>query len=101
MKRTPLKKASKSYAKALETYRKHTKPMWLELHPRCEFIILGEDSPMRWACGANYNVTVHHKMGRGKYLNDMRYFMTACPECHDWIESNKRKARELGYILYK
>ena len=71
-------------------------PKWLEEHPTCEF-----DLGHGCICGVSWGATVHHKMRRGKYLNDTDYFITLCPVHHDWVESNKREARELGYILYK
>jgi hypothetical protein len=51
-------------------------------------------------CGNSNLVDLHHKMGRGKHINDDRYFMTVCRHHHQWIENYKRQARKLGYILY-
>jgi hypothetical protein len=102
MKRKPLRRVSKHYRSDLDLFHKTVKPNWLKEHPRCEFH-LDETSCMLpgWRCGDQWGVTIHHKMGRGKYLNDTDYFMTVCPEHHTWIEDHKRAARELGYILYK
>lgn len=95
MKRTRLRRVSKAYAKELKTYREISKPVWLEAHPACEF----EVAP-GIACGETWGVTIHHKRRRGRHLNDDEFFMSVCRPHHDWIENNKRAARERGYILY-
>jgi hypothetical protein len=89
MRRTPLKRVSNKLARELHCFNHYTKPAYLATHPFCEI------------CGSDYGVTIHHKMRRGKYLNDSTTFMTVCIIHHNWIEDHKREAREKGYILYK
>ncbi len=95
MKRTPLNKESKTHRQRRLSYlpKKH---WWLEKHPGCQFFLLGGSEIM---CGSTFMVTVHHKMKRGKFLDDERYFMTCCPKHHAWIHTHSNKARELGYLL--
>lgn len=90
---------SKEYQARWNNYYKNVKPKWLKEHPYCQFEydIDGEKIP----CAQVFAVTPHHKMGRGKYIDREEFLMTVCPIHHAWIEANKKKARELGYILYK
>jgi hypothetical protein len=75
-------------------------------HPGCQFRYnedgtLGHfDEKTLLACG-DPNSTLHHRMGRGKYTCVPEWFMSACIPHHDWAERNKKRARELGYILYQ
>lgn len=104
--RKKLRKVSKKESSRLTKYKKASKK-YLKDHPRCEI------------CGSRNNLSIHHKMGRsGDYLFDKAFFMTTCligkcldikyPNsvhnhtggCHGWIESNKKKSRKLGFILY-
>lgn len=39
---------------------------------------------------------VHHKRGRGPYLNDTSTFVGVCSKCHAYIEANPRWAKEVG-----
>lgn len=59
---------------------------YLEDHPECE------------RCSYQAN-EIHHKIGRGKYLNDIKFFMAVCAYCHTWIESHPGDAFKLGYKL--
>lgn len=104
--RSKLKSASKKKRKELSEYKKECNK-FLRDNPKCEI------------CGREENLSIHHKMGRGKNLCNPNYFMSAClvggfldnkyPDsnhnhtggCHGWIEANKTLSRELGYILYK
>ena len=95
MKRSWIKRESKGHRSLRMRYERE-KEKWIKEHPFCQFSVM-EDLQ----CGVTYPVTLHHKMGRGKYLADSRYFMTACLNHHAWIEAHKKRARELGYILYK
>ena len=96
MKRSQLKRVSKKTKLAQDVFYKVTKPLWLALHPACQY--QGEGSVQ---CGETYGVTVHHRMGRGKQLNELKFFMTVCQRHHRWIEDNKKEARRRGYVLYK
>ena len=40
---------------------------------------------------------VHHKKGRGKYLNDPTTWLSVCRSCHNWIEEHPVEATEMGY----
>lgn len=91
-----MRRVAKDKQKEFNRYHNEVKPKWLEEHPSCEF-----DLGNGCICGISWGTTIHHKMRRGKFLNDARYYISLCPVHHDWVESNKREARELGYILYK
>jgi hypothetical protein len=41
---------------------------------------------------------VHHKRGRGPHLNDPDTYLGVCVRCHDYIENNRRWAKEQGYL---
>ena len=41
---------------------------------------------------------IHHKARRGKNLNNVETWMPVCRQCHQYIESNGKWAREHGYI---
>ncbi len=90
---------SKQYQAQWDNYYKNVKPAWLKAHPCCQFEY--EIDGERFSCASGFGVTPHHKMGRGKYIDDERYLMTVCPIHHAWIEAFKKEARKLGYILYK
>lgn len=54
------------------------------------------ESQLEWA------EDVHHKKGRrGKLLRDQEWWCPVSRRNHDYIESNKKWAREVGLILYK
>lgn len=103
MKRTPLKRVSPSKRKAHDTFYKVTQPTWLAMYPTCQFDLhlLYPQLPEGTQCHSRNGCKVHHKMGRGKYLNDLRYFHTDCIEHHAYIEDHKKWARSVGLILYK
>lgn len=42
---------------------------------------------------------LHHKARRGKNLCNVETFMAVCRTCHNWIEDNPTKSRELGYLI--
>lgn len=82
-----LRKASKKYAKQLKRYNE-LKEEFLLVHDICE------------CCKDARAGQVHHKMGRGKYLNKIETWMAVCHHCHRHIEDHKEWARVMGYILY-
>ena len=56
-------------------------------------------NPLCERCGMPAS-EIHHKKGRmGDMLNDTSYFMSACRECHLWIEDHPRESREKGFTL--
>jgi len=70
-------------------------------------------------CGTADNLSLHHMAGRGKLLNEQKYWIPLCligseawirdkyPDtnhshsggCHGWVEANKTLAKELGFII--
>lgn len=83
-KKSRIRKFSKKRAKENKDYSLNRKE-FLEENPYCK------------VCG-KIATTVHHKKGRiGGLLNDKRYFLPACDECHTKIELNPDWAKENGY----
>ena len=73
---------NKEYLKAREEY--------LLEHPKCEANLAG-------VCRKKAT-EIHHICGRlGRLLTNGKYFLAACRGCHDWIEMNPEKAKELGF----
>lgn len=46
-------------------------------------------------------VEVHHKKGRGKYLNVVEFFLAVARVCHDWIHAHPKEAMKLGLLISK
>src|ERR1700738_260580 len=82
-----------AYQRALALFHRITKPAWLALHPTCQFLWCGIP------CGSKNGATVHHKKGRGKYLNDIRYFLTTCTTHHAYIHKNPKWSYEHGWLI--
>lgn len=62
---------------------------FLARHPICQANLLG-------IC-TRYATEVHHKKGRiGSLLLDVKHWLAACHHCHQWIELNPIKAKEMG-----
>lgn len=61
-----------------------------------------KDNPI---CQCNRNgcrrrsTEVHHKKGRGIYLNVVEFFLAVNRICHRWIEDHPKEAKELGLSL--
>ncbi len=94
MKRTPLRKMSKSKARE---YRKYIAagPSFFERHEFCEVPQEVHDCTIR-------ATQRHHMKGqRGELMNDEQWILAACMNGHAWIEANKKRARKMGLILYK
>lgn len=67
--------------------------MYKRLRPRCECCRL----VFKRAPEAAEHV--HHVRGRdGLLLFDVRWFKSACAECHRWVDQNKGEARSLGLL---
>ena len=63
---------------------------------RIEYLI---ENPDCKKCGEPAG-TIHHKKGRmGEMLLNTKYWMSACMDCHVWIEDNPEEAKKLGYSL--
>lgn len=57
------------------------------------------DHPICECCGRRWSVDIHHKKGRGIFLNVVEFFLAVCRECHDYIEEHPKWARAKGYSL--
>lgn len=42
---------------------------------------------------------IHHKKGRGKYLNDTSTWMAVSREGHNWIHNHPKEAYEKGWMV--
>jgi len=81
---------SKKRAKEKKIYLSRRKGL-LILNPKCE--------PNEEGCELESN-QIHHKKGReGPLLNDQRFFLYTCGNCHRVIEDNPEWARNMGYSL--
>ncbi len=58
-----------------------------------------KDNPYCKACLDDCTLAttdIHHMQGRGEYLMDTSTWLPTCRSCHNWIELNVEKAKELG-----
>lgn len=79
-------KVSKKMSKSLKVY--HLKRLiYLGEHKNCEARLDG--------C-SGFSTTIHHKKGRGLYLNDVSTWLACCMECHSRIELEPVLAKEKG-----
>lgn len=86
MKRTPLRKISDKRRSQLRIYA-HDRKAFLAEKPVCEI------------CHQGRSIDVHHRCGRyGRSLLNRKHWMAVCRICHDFIHSNPKRARELGYL---
>lgn len=84
--RKAMRKVSKKVAKELKVYTEVRKQFLTE-NPFCAI------------CGAPAT-DVHHRRGRGQYLNDPEWFLAVCRRCHDEkIHGDPKIAREKGYLI--
>ena len=80
-------RSSKRSREELEYSKKRI--IFLNEHPMCEAHIAG-------VCTGTSS-EIHHKAGRiGKLLLDIRYWLSTCRSCHQFIEMNPKAAREMG-----
>lgn len=61
---------------------------FLKERPKCEI-----QSPV---C-TGFSEGVHHKKGRGKFLQDQSTWMSACNRCNQYIEEHDQWARDNGF----
>lgn len=107
MKRTPLRRVSKTraqenvqYTLAIAQWKQKREGM--DGYHRCQFrpgppCDLAEDRCMDMAMHPP-----HHRAGRaGALLYDQRRFLALCFKHHQYVENNKRWSRENGYITYR
>lgn len=106
LKRTPLKPrtkrvrpVSKKMARKLAVYRVK-RVEYLATHDTC---VVG---PILWNANilesnCTYSATeIHHKARRlGENLNDESTWIATCAECHRYVETHAKKARELGLLF--
>lgn len=117
LRRTPLKRESRSHAKARRIYMRK-RAAFLAVHPLCQVTlreeriveseILGSLNGLRnfRSAGKISNSTVipfscdiHHTHGRtGSNYLDEATWMAVCREAHDRIHENPRWARAKGYL---
>ena len=86
--KTPLKRVSKKRRWELGIY--WSKAQWfLRMHPYCQM-----GSCLRPA------TQIHHIRGRnGSRLNDDRYWLALCNDCHQWIHFQApQEARKIGAL---
>lgn len=81
-----ISKFSKKMLENLKIYNILRKD-YLKDHPICE-------------CGRNgckrKSQDIHHKKGRGVYLNVVEYWLAVARVCHTWITENPKEAMVLG-----
>lgn len=57
------------------------------------------ENPFCNVCG-NLASDIHHKNGReGDRLNDTRFFMSICRDCHTWLHEHPKVSRENGWLM--
>lgn len=85
LKRTTLRRVSAKLSKELKRYYV-LRDRFLKQKKVCEI------------CGS-MATEVHHKKGRGKYLNDVSTWMAVERICHQMIHNSTIRAREMGWLL--
>ena len=84
-----MKSQSKKLAKANAKYSKLRKEfLWDK--PNCQARMPG--------CTLK-STDIHHKLGRGKYLNDTSTWLSCCRKCHNWIELHPEESIELNFTI--
>jgi len=86
---TPLRSCSPKHAKGMREYREK-RLIFLAHNPQCQIQVQG--------C-TNEATEIHHRCRRGPHLNDTGTWMSACRNCHDWVETHASQARAMGFIL--
>jgi hypothetical protein len=64
---------------------------YLRDHPICEC--------GRPECEKKEATEIHHKRGRGRFLNVVEYFLAVSRKCHNWIGDHSKEAMALGLVL--
>jgi len=86
LRKTAIRKVSRKREMELKVYRV-LREEYLREHPCCEFP----------GCATRAQ-DIHHKKGRGKWLNVSDHFMGLCRHHHRWIHDHPSQARGLGYL---
>lgn len=92
MKKSWIRNQSRKTAKKNRRYSV-LRASFLEQNPRCQC----EPTPGNRCVNASSQV--HHRKGRGKYLNAVATWMAVCADCHERIHQNPKWAKDLGYSL--
>lgn len=96
MKRTPINRVSQKHAKALAQYRK-LRLDYLEINRTCEAGLVLAASGIECGC-KTWATEIHHRLKRGKNLNNTESWVPTCSSCHRYIEEHKSVSRELGLL---
>jgi len=106
LKRIGIRRVSKKLSGQKKTYMA-LREKYLEYHPWCE-VELNEAGiahltgvnliPMATALRIQTATEIHHKMGRGKYLNDTSTWMAVCQRSHRRIHDDPAWAKAKGYL---
>ena len=59
-------------------------------------VFLIENPVCQFAGCSSQSEDLHHKFGRGKYLNDVSTFSALCREHHTWVHENPVEAEKIG-----
>lgn len=84
-----INRVSKHLAEQLELYRV-MRLRFLAVFPRCR---------VRFGRCTFYATQIHHKKGRGLYLLVLETWLGVCHNCHERIEGDPKRAKELGYSM--
>ena len=77
-----------------------TKPVFLAEHPLCQVRIRKPDTSEPPCTMAS--TQIHHAKGReGKLLNDTRFFVAWCHNCHQHVERHGQWAKLHGFKLQR
>tara|TARA_R100000541_G_C1890612_1_gene83492 strand:- start:368 stop:805 length:438 start_codon:yes stop_codon:yes gene_type:complete len=87
----PIRKVSSKMSVQLTIYTK-LRRTFLEKYPLCQAVL--NNCTMQ-------STDVHHKKGRGPYLNDPTTWLSVCRTCHNWIEEHPIESIEMGYSINK
>lgn len=95
MKRSPFKRKP-TWKKLKPISKKRNLALKIYSKLRREYLI---SHPICCICWIKKADQIHHKKGRGIYLNFAEYWLPVCSLCHRYIEDNRKEAREKGYLL--
>lgn len=99
-----LSPVSKKRSSALKEYYKLRKE-FLERNSICQ-VWIAENihvifENQNWLDLAPRSTEIHHRKGRGKYLNEVKFWLAVCRESHDRIHKDPAWAYQRGYLLRK
>jgi hypothetical protein len=88
LQRKPINKKSKKMQVIDQAYTKLRKK-FMEANPMCQASL---------PCCNNSSTDLHHMAGRGEYHLVVNTWLSVCRECHDWIHTHPKEARELNLL---